>query len=64
MIQRQQSRNALWQELSMRSIHYHLRAAVACCIIPGEIDDGGLAIRIPVVGLTMGIAFLVRTADG
>jgi hypothetical protein len=50
--------------VSIGSILYHLRAAVACCIIPGEIDDGGLATRMPVLGLTMGIAFLVRSADG
>jgi len=47
---------------------YHRRAAVVCCIIPGEtefgIEFGGLATRIPVLGLTIGIAFRVRTADG
>ena len=32
--------------------------------MPGEIEDGGLAIRIPVLGLTIGIALLVRTAEG
>ncbi len=30
----------------------------------GEIDNGGLATRMPVLGLTMGIAFLVLTAAG
>jgi hypothetical protein len=43
---------------------YHLRVAVVCCIIPGEIDDGGLATRMPVLGLTMGIAYVARSADG
>ena len=33
-------------------------------MIPGEIDDGGLATCIPVLGFTMGIAFRDRTADG
>ena len=37
---------------------------MVCCIIPGEIDDGGLATRIPVLGFTIGMAFRVRTADG
>jgi len=32
---------------------------VVCCIIPGEMDDGGLAMRLPVEGFTMGMA-LVR----
>lgn len=50
--------------VSTRRVLYHRLAAVVCCIIPGEIDDGGLAIRMPVLGLTIGIAFLVRTADG
>jgi hypothetical protein len=44
---------------------YHRRAAVVCCIIPGEIDDGGLAMRLPVEGLTMGMALLRdRIAEG
>lgn len=42
---------------SSRSDSYHPRLAVLdCCIIPGETDDGGLATRIPVFGLTIGIA--------
>ena len=49
---------------SQGSFVYHLHAAVVCCIIPGEIEDGGLATRMPVLGLTMGIAFRVRTAEG
>jgi len=44
---------------------YHRRAAVVCCIKPGEIDDGGLAMRLPVEGLTIGMALLrERIADG
>ena len=43
---------------------YHRDGGVGCCIIPGEMDDGGLATRMPVMGLTMGIAFLVRRAEG
>lgn len=46
------------------SVVYHPRAAVVCCIIAGEIEEGGLAIRMPVLGLTMGIAFRVRIAAG
>lgn len=42
---------------------YHRRAAVVC-IIPGEIDEGGLATRMPVLGFTIGMAFRVRIADG
>ncbi len=39
--------------------------AVVCCIMPGEMDDGGLAMRVPVDGLTMGMALLrERTAEG
>lgn len=30
----------------------------------GDIDDGGLATLIPVLGLTMGMAFRVRKAEG
>jgi len=45
-------------------IFYQRRATVCCCIIPGEIDDGGLETRIPVLGLTIGIAFRERTAEG
>jgi len=45
--------------------HYHpRRTAPACCIIPGETDDdGGLATRMPVLGLTIGIA-AAFLADG
>jgi len=44
---------------------YHRRAAVCCCIMPGEMDEGGLAMRVPVVGFTMGMALLrERMADG
>jgi len=44
---------------------YHRRAAVACCIMPGEMDDGGLAMRVPVDGLTIGMALVrERSADG
>jgi len=46
-------------------ISYHRRAAVVCCIIPGEMDDGGLAMRMPVEGLTIGMALVrERSADG
>lgn len=49
----------------MRGILYHLSAFVACCLIPGEIDDGGLGTRMPVLGLTIGITFwfAVRMVD-
>lgn len=45
---------------------YHRRAAVVCCIMPGEMDDGGLAMRFPVEGFTMGIALVreERIAEG
>ena len=33
--------------------------------MPGEMEDGGLAMRLPVEGLTIGMALLrVRIADG
>lgn len=33
--------------------------------MPGEIDDGGLAMRVPVEGLTIGMALVRdRRADG
>jgi len=50
--------------LSSKNPPYHRRARVCCCILAGEIDSGGLATRMPVLGLTIGMAFLVRTADG
>jgi hypothetical protein len=35
------------------------------CIMPGEILDGGLAMRLPVEGLTIGIALVPeRMAEG
>jgi len=39
---------------------------VVCCIIPGEMDDGGLAMRVPVEGFTMGMALVrdERIAEG
>lgn len=40
---------------------YHRRW---CCIMPGEIDVGGLVRVIPVLGLTMGMTLRVRAADG
>lgn len=44
--------------------YQHRRAALVCCIIPGETDDdGGLATRIPVFGLTIGMA-AAFLADG
>ena len=33
-------------------------------MLPGEMEFGGLATLIPVEGLTIGIAFRVRNADG
>ena len=30
----------------------------------GEMEEGGLGTRMPVVGLTIGIALRVRNADG
>lgn len=43
---------------------YQRRTNVCCCILAGDIDSGGLATLIPVLGFTIGIAFLVRIADG
>ena len=43
---------------------YHRGLEAACWSMPGEIEFGGLAIRMPVVGLTMGIALRLRTAAG
>lgn len=40
---------------------YHRRW---CCIIPGEMDVGGLVKVMPVLGLTMGMTLRVRDADG
>lgn len=46
-------------------LFYHRRTAVACCIMPGEMEDGGLAMRLPVEGFTIGMALLrERIADG
>jgi len=45
---------------------YQRRDMVVCCIIPGEMDDGGLAMRLPVEGFTMGMALVrdERIAEG
>jgi len=44
---------------------YHRREAVVCCITPGEMEDGGLEMRVPVMGFTIGIALLLeRRAEG
>ena len=43
---------------------YQRRVYVCCCIMAGEMDRGGLATLIPVLGLTIGIALRVRNADG
>lgn len=32
--------------------------------MPGDVDSGGLGTRMPVLGLTIGMAFRVRSADG
>lgn len=46
------------------ALYHPRRAALVCCIIPGETDDdGGLATRMPVFGLTMGMA-AAFLADG
>lgn len=37
---------------------------VRCCIIAGDIEGGGLARLLPVLGLTIGIAFRGRKAEG
>lgn len=42
---------------------YHLRP-IPCCILAGDTDGGGLDMLIPVVGLTIGIAFRTRVAAG
>ena len=46
------------------SSRYHRRAYVCCCILAGDEDCGGEATRMPVVGLTMGMALRARMADG
>ena len=38
--------------------------AVCCCIMAGDIEDGGLGTRMPVFGFTMGMALRVRRAAG
>ena len=43
---------------------YQRRVKVCCCILAGEMDKGGLATLMPVLGLTIGIAFLERMAEG
>lgn len=43
---------------------YQRRVYVCCCIMAGEMDRGGLATLIPVLGFTIGIALRVRRADG
>jgi len=42
---------------------YH-RRLIDCCNLDGLTEAGGLLIRIPVLGFTMGIAFLIRVAAG
>lgn len=54
--------NAPWpktQHGTWRS--YHRRW---CCIMPGEMDVGGLVSVTPVLGLTIGITLRVRDAVG
>jgi hypothetical protein len=36
------------------------RLPTLCCILEGDIDSGGLGTLIPVLGFTIGIAFLGR----
>jgi len=43
---------------------YQRRLIVCCCILAGDTDWGGLDMLIPVLGLTMGIAFRIRVAAG
>lgn len=57
------------RDRTRRKNNHQRRAYVACCwcccILAGEIDSGGgEATRIPVLGLTIGIALRVRRADG
>lgn len=42
---------------------YH-RRPMACCILPGDTDGGGLAIVRPLAGLIMGMALRARVAAG
>jgi len=43
---------------------YH-RRPIDACILCGDTDcEGGLSIRTPVLGLTMGMAFLILVAAG
>jgi len=42
---------------------YH-RRPIACCILAGDTDGGGLDMLIPVLGLTMGMALRIRVAAG
>jgi len=47
----------------VRAQLYHRPADI--CIMPGEMLDGGLAMRMPVEGFTMGMALVPeRMADG
>ena len=43
---------------------YQWRVYACCCIMAGDIEDGGLGTRMPVLGLTMGMALRVRKAEG
>ena len=48
----------------LRLCCYQWRAYVCCCIMAGDMEDGGLGTRMPVLGLTMGMALRVRKAEG
>ena len=50
--------------LGARRHVYQRRVYVCCCILTGEMDRGGLATRMPVLGLTMGMALRDRRAEG
>lgn len=44
--------------------YYHRCPYDRCCIMAGDIDGGGLVRLLPVLGLTIGMAFRGRKADG
>lgn len=52
----------LFSTLLFPSRVYHRRWSG--CIMPGEMEEGGLETRMPVLGLTIGMAFLDRIAEG
>lgn len=57
-------RNPTRGEGTLGTTIYHLRPRGVRCMLDGETDGGGLAMVVPVAGLTMGMALRARVADG